>query len=159
LNVSAKDLATQNQQRITISGSGNLSKAEVERMVKEAEANADVDRKMQELAELKNRADALVYSVEKMLKDLGDKVSESDRSRIEEKVTELKGAKEREDEGAMQTAYNELEQESHKLAEEMYKNTAGSAQPEAGPSEEQPAAGAPKADGEEVIDAEFKEEK
>lgn len=154
LHVSAKDKATSNEQKIVITGSGNLSRDEIEQKVKEAEANVDIDRKVRDLAELKNRADALVYGVEKSLRELGDKVSESDRGRIEEKVAEVKRAKDLDSLETLQEAYNELEQESHKLAEQLYQST------QAGPNPNQ-AGTTEAADNttDDVIDAEFKEQK
>lgn len=154
LHVSAKDKATSNEQKIVITGSGNLSRDEIEQKVKEAEANVDIDRKVRDLAELKNRADALVYGVEKSLRELGDKVSESDRGRIEEKVAEVKRAKDLDSLETLQEAYNELEQESHKLAEQLYQSTQASPNPnQAGTTE------AADNTTDDVIDAEFKEQK
>ncbi len=154
LNVTAKDKATNNEQKITITGSGNLDKGEIEGMVKDAEANAEIDRKTRETAELKNDSERLVASTQKMLKDLGDKVGEADRVRIEEAITELNQAIERQDVEAMTTAKAALEQESHKLAEALYAQSGTSEQPhEAGVG-----AGAKKGD-DDVIDADFKEEK
>lgn len=134
LNVTAKDNATGTQQKITITGSGTLNKDEVERMVKEAEANAERDTQIREMAETKNEAERLMGQVEKSMKTLGDAVSESDRSRIEEKIAALKTALSQEDMEAIKTAKNELESESHRLAEQVYKQTEtqGQAQPGAG---------------------------
>ncbi len=153
LNVSAQDKATGNQQKITITGSGNLGDSEIDRMIKEAEANAGVDAKVREAAETKNDAERLVASTEKTLKDLGDKVSEGERSRIEEKITEVKTAIEREDIEAIAETKNLLEAEFHKLSETLYQQGDGP-KVEAGVG-----AGAAKPTGEDVIDAEFKEEK
>ncbi|MFX8601134.1 Hsp70 family protein, partial [Acinetobacter baumannii] len=87
------------------------------------EMNAENDRKVQELIELKNNAEKLIYSVEKALKDLGDKVDEARQSTIKEKVEELRKALAGEDSEAIQTAFNGLESESHALSEELYKHT------------------------------------
>lgn len=155
LNVTATDKATGSQQKITVTGSGNLDKGEIEGMVKDAEANAEIDRKARESAELKNDSEKLVSSTQKMLKDLGDKVSESDRSRIEEKITELNQAIERQDLDAMASGKTALEEESHKLAETLYAQSGTTDQPEeAGVG----AATGAKSD-EDVIDADFKEDK
>lgn len=155
LNVTATDKATGSQQKITVTGSGNLDKGEIEGMVKDAEANAEIDRKARESAELKNDSEKLVSSTQKMLKDLGDKVSESDRSRIEEKITELNQAIERQDLDAMASGKTALEEESHKLAETLYAQSGTTDQPEeAGVG----AATGSKSD-EDVIDADFKEDK
>jgi molecular chaperone DnaK len=153
LHVTAVDKATNNQQKITITGSGNLNKDEIERMVKEAEANADRDAKLRETAELRNDADRLIGTVEKALRDLGDKVGEADRARIEEKVSAVKQAKEREDTEGLQAAYRDLETESHALSQKLYEaaSPSGEEKVEAGVG-----AGAK---NEDVIDAEFKEEK
>lgn len=152
LNVTATDKATGSQQKITVTGSGNLNKDEIEGMVKEAEANADIDRRARETAELRNDSERLVSSTQKMLKDLGDKVSEGDRSRIEEKIADLSQAIERQDTEAMQSAKSALEEESHKLAESLYQQSEA-------PQEEAGVGAATGANGEDVIDAEFKEDK
>jgi molecular chaperone DnaK len=158
LNVSAIDKATKNEQKITISGSGNLSKDEIEQKVKEAEANADMDARVREVAELKNSADRLVASTEKMVKDLGGEIGEDEKTSIEEKIKALKDAVEADNHDGIKSAYDELESESHRLAEQVYQSKAG-----AQGSEEEPVgarAGAGKSgDDEDVIEAEFKEEK
>ena len=157
LNVTATDKATGSQQKITVTGSGNLDKAEIEGMVKDAEANAEVDQKAREAAELKNESEKMVSGTQKMLKDLGDKVSESDRSRIEEKISDLNQAIERQDLEAMASSKAALEEESHKLAETLYQQSGGEGQPqeEAGVGA---ATGGDSTD-EDVIDADFKEDK
>ncbi len=157
LNVTAKDLGTNNQQKITITGSGNLNRDEIDRMVKEAEVNADSDHKAQEHAELKNKCERLGYDVEKAVKDAGDKVSEADRGRIEEKIAELRKAVAQDDDDAMTMAFNALEAESHQLAEALYKEAAEGGVPTEGEAEA--AAAGAKSSGDDVIDAEFKEEK
>ena len=154
LNVNAKDLGTGNQQKITITGSGNLNKDEIERMIREAEANADSDKKAQGLAELKNRSDTLCYSTERTLRELGDKVNEADKTRIEEKVKALREAVGSDDNDKIQGAFNELEAESHALAEQLYKSKT-----EPGTTEQATGTEDSSANNEEVIEAEFKEEK
>ena len=154
LNVSAQDKATGNQQKITISGSGNLNNDEIDRMVKEAEANADLDARLREVAELKNDADRLVFQVEKTLKDLGEKVGEAERTDIEAKVAAVKETKDRDDVEALRTAFKELESVSHSLSEKLYQEASATSTEE--PVGAGVGAGAPKED---VIDAEFKEEK
>ncbi len=160
LNVSAQDKGTGNQQKITITGSGNLNRDEIDRMVKEAELNADADRKVQELMELKNRADQLAYSIEKTIRDQGDKISEADKTRIEDKVRALRTAVGTDDQDQIQTAFTDLEQESHQLAEQLYKSASEQGQPagEEGETVGAGVGGASSAEGD-VIDAEFKEEK
>jgi len=131
-------------------------------MAQEAEANAETDRAALELAELKNKSDQLLYSTEKMIRDLGDKVSEADKSTIEDKIATLRRVAQGDDQGEIQTAFSELEQESHKLADELYKSSEAAANASEAPSEERETAGvgAEKGGGEgDVIDAEFKEEK
>jgi len=162
LQVSAQDKATNAKQSITITGSGNLNRDEINRMVEEAEANAESDREAQELAELKNKSETLIYGIEKSLREMGDKVSESDRSRIEEKITNLRRVVGGDDQGEIQTAFSELETESHNLAEQLYKASEQAADAsEAGEERETVGVGAEKGGGQDgdVIDAEFKEEK
>ena len=161
LQVSAQDKATNQKQSITITGSGNLNREEIERMAREAEANAEADRVALELVELKNKSEQLLYGVEKSLREMGDKVSEADKSRIEEKIANLRRLAQGDDQGEIQTAFNELEQESHKLAEELYKQseTAADASEPSGEERETAGVGAEKGGGDDVIDAEFKEEK
>ena len=159
LNVSAMDKATGNEQKITITGSGSLNDDEIERMIKEAEANAEIDKKIRETTELKNDCERLVSSTEKMLKDLGDKVEEADRARIEEKMSDVKSAVERQDEEAMASTKAALEEETHKLANAMYQQTGDGGAP--GEGQEEAGVGAATGGGadEDVIDAEFKEDK
>jgi molecular chaperone DnaK len=122
VHVSAKDLGTGKEQKIRIESSSGLSEADIERMVKEAEAHAEEDRRERERAEARNEADTLIYTTEKSLKDLGDKVSAADRSRIEEAVADLKKAMEGSDVEAIKAKTEALKQASYKLAEEMYKH-------------------------------------
>ncbi|MBL8067201.1 MAG: molecular chaperone DnaK [Armatimonadetes bacterium] len=150
LNVTATDKATGTQQKITVTGSGNLGKEEIEGMVKDAEANADIDKKAREAAELKNDSEKLISETQKTLKSLGDKVSESDRGRIEERIGELQQAIERQDLDAMAAAKTALEEEFHKLSEALYQ------QSEAPKEGAGVASGAP---AEDVVDADFKEDK
>jgi molecular chaperone DnaK len=155
LNVSAKDLGTGKEQKITITSSSGLSKDEVERMTKEAELHSDEDRRRKEEVEIKNRADQLIYGTEKMLKENRDKVSESDAKAIETALEEAKKAVQDGDTSKITAAVDRLTQASHKLAEAMYKQ-AGAAASQAGP---QPGPAGPsdgggsKGEGE-VIDAE-----
>jgi molecular chaperone DnaK len=126
LNVSAKDLGTGREQKITITSSSGLSKDEVERMTKEGELHADEDRRLKEEVEVKNRADALVYSVEKMLKENRDKISESDAKGIEAAVEEAKKAIKDSNVSEINSTIERLTSASHKLAEAMYKKAATS---------------------------------
>ena len=121
VHVSAKDLGTGKENNVTISGSSNLSKADIERMTKEAEANAEEDKKFQELVEARNKADQLISATEKTLKENPDKVSEGDKKNIEGAIEELKKAKDGDDRGAIEAAIEKLSQASHKFAEDLYR--------------------------------------
>ncbi len=160
LNVSAKDLGTGKEQKITITSSSGLSKDDVARMTKDAEAHAEDDRRNREDVEAKNKADSLVYSVEKMLKENRDKISEGDAKNIESALDEAKKAIQGGDISKINTTVEKLTTASHKLAEAMYRQ-AGAQGPQpppgAGPSASSSADGdnSGKAkDGGEVIDAE-----
>ena len=128
VHVSAKDLGTGKENKVTISGSSNLSKEEIERMTKEAEAHAEEDKKFQELVEARNRADQLISATEKTLKENPDKVSEGDKKNIEAAIEELKKVKDGDDKSAIDTAMEKLSQASHKFAEELYKEAQAQAQ-------------------------------
>jgi molecular chaperone DnaK len=162
LNVSARDKATNNEQKITITSSSGLSKEEVERMTREGELHAEEDRRRKEEVEVKNRADAMVYSVEKMLKENRDKISESDAKHIEAAVEDTKKAIQEGDISRITSSVDRLTQASHKLAEAMYKQAgpvhaaAGAAHGSDGGAASAGAAKG-KADGE-VIDAEVVDE-
>ena len=121
VHVSAKDLGTGKENNVTISGSSNLSKADIERMTKEAEANAEEDKKFQELVEARNKADQLISMTEKTLKENPDKVSEGDKQNIEGAIEELKKVKDGDDKGAIEAAIEKLSQASHKFAEDLYR--------------------------------------
>jgi molecular chaperone DnaK len=160
LNVTAKDTATQKDQKITITSSSGLSKEEVEQMAKDADAHAAEDKAAREVIDAKNQLDSMVYSVEKMLKEQGEKISGSERGDVENAIADARKALESNDKAQMDKARETLTQASHKLAEQMYK----AAQPPAGGA---PGAGAgPAGDGaaggngqakkdEGVIDAEY----
>jgi molecular chaperone DnaK len=159
LNVTAKDTATQKDQKITITSSSGLSKEEVDRMAKEADAHSAEDKAKREEIEAKNQLDSMVYSVEKMLREHGDKISGSERGDVENAVADAKKALESNDKHQMDQARERLTQASHKLAEQMYKAAQAQAQPGAGAG---PGAGpAPGGDGQDkkkdegVIDAEY----
>jgi molecular chaperone DnaK len=156
LNVHAKDRGTGKEQKITITGSGGLSENEIDEMVKAADSHADEDKKIKEKIEARNRADNLVYSSEKLLKENRDKISDADATLIDSAIEKTKKAIEAGEVDAINAAVEELTQASHKLAEAMYQSTAqqdaqagspdGGGQAEAGPEKE--------AD-DEVIDAEY----
>ncbi len=152
VNVTAKDKATNKEQQIRIQASGGLSDADIQRMVKDAEANAVADKQRRELVDAKNQGEAMIHSAEKSLVDYADKVSAADKSGIESAVTALRGALEGEDVEVIKTKTNELVQASMKLGEAMYK-----AQAEAGPATAAGANDSHGADHDDVIDADFKE--
>jgi molecular chaperone DnaK len=153
LDVKARDMATGREQSIKITGSSTLSKEEVERMVKEAERFAEEDRRKREEAETRNRADSLVYQTERMLRDVGDKISADERAQVETKLAALKEAISQGDAARIARAIDELQQASHKLAEAMYAKAAAGA-PTGGPAGGG-AAGEGKG-GDEVIDVDYK---
>ncbi|MDO8357625.1 MAG: molecular chaperone DnaK [Nitrospirota bacterium] len=157
VHVSAKDLATQKEQSIKITASSGLSKEEVEKLVKDAQAHTDEDKKRRKTAEAKNQADTLIYQTEKNLSEHGDKIAAEDKTKVEEAVTALKKAMEGTDPEAIESATQALTTASHKLAEEMYKAASASAAAGSGASSEGGAgAGETKTD-EKVVDAEFEE--
>jgi len=163
LNVTAKDMATGKDQKITITSSSGLSKEEVERMAKDADAHAAEDKAAREVIETKNQLDSMVYNIEKMLKEHGDKISGSERGDVENALADAKKALESGDKAQMDRAREALTQASHKLAEQMYKATqAQTAPPGGGAGSSGSAAGGPQpgTDGqgkkdEGVIDAEY----
>ena len=122
VNVSAKDMATQKEQKITITSSSGLSKDEVDKMMKEAESHADDDRKRKEEIETRNHADQAAYAAERMLKDNGDKLPASDKQPIEKAVEDLKRAIEKNDVAEMKRTMEALNSVQHRAAEAMYKN-------------------------------------
>jgi molecular chaperone DnaK len=122
LNVKAKDKATGKEQSITITASTGLSKDEIERMKKEAEAHAADDQKKKELIDLKNTAETIVYTTEKMLKDAGDKIKAEDKKAIEEKMEALKKVKDSEDKEAIKKAADELAETAQKVGAAMYQS-------------------------------------
>src|ERR1700716_2847574 len=141
LNVTAKDLATGKDQKITITSSSGLSKQEIELMAQEAEAHASEDTERREQIEAKNQLDSLVYSVEKMLREQGDKISGSERGEVENAVADAKQALQSNDRAAMDKARDTLTAASHKLAEQMYK----AAQPQGAPEGPGPGGSGPPA--------------
>ncbi|MCL6629193.1 MAG: molecular chaperone DnaK [Armatimonadetes bacterium] len=155
VNVSAKDKATGKEQSITITGSTRLSKEETERMVAEAQRYAEEDRKAREAAEVRNRADSLVYQTEKLLRDLGEKVPSDEKARIESAISEVRSAINANDIDRIRRATDELQQASYKLSEIMYRQAAGA---EASATATGATAGGESTGEEGVIDAEFKEQ-
>ncbi|MEK7167328.1 MAG: molecular chaperone DnaK [Patescibacteria group bacterium] len=120
LSVKAKDKATGKEQKITITASSGLSKEEIEKMKKDAEAHAEEDKKKKELIEARNAAETLIYSTEKVLKEAGDKVPESDKKDVEEKIKNLKEVKDKDDFESLKKALEELTQVAQKIGQAMY---------------------------------------
>jgi molecular chaperone DnaK len=156
VHVAAKDMATQKEQSIRITASSGLSKDEVEKLVKDAQAHTEDDKKRRKLAEAKNQADNLIYQTEKNLAEYGDKISAEDKTKIQDAVASLKKALEGSDAQAIESVTQTLMTASHKLAEEMYKKASSTTgAPGAGTGDGAEASGA-KTD-EKVVDAEFEE--
>jgi molecular chaperone DnaK len=158
VNVSAKDQATGKEQSIQITASSGLSKEEIDQLVKDAEMHADDDKQKRELVEARNQADALIYSTEKSIKELGDKVDDETKSKVEAASAALRTAIEGEDTEEIKRLSEELTTVSHKLAEAMYQQASAAGQ-QANPgaeSAEQPGGAAP---DEDVVDADFEEVK
>ena len=128
VHVSAKDCGTGKEQHIQITSSSGLSDAEIERMVKDAEANAAADKEKREAVDAKNEADGLIYATEKSLKDLGDKVADADKQKIEDAMAALKKALESENTQDIKAKTEELKQASYKIAEELYKQQGAASQ-------------------------------
>jgi len=158
VNVSAKDKATGKEQQIRIQASGGLSDDDIERMVSEAEQNADDDKKRRELVELRNTADSLVHTSEKNVKEYGDKVPEEDRKAIEDAIQALKDELEGDDAEAIKTKTDALTEVSMKLGEAMYKASQAETEAAAAAAESAAAEGsAEDDDGATVVDADFEE--
>ncbi|SES78093.1 molecular chaperone DnaK [Oceanicella actignis] len=156
VSVSAKDKATGKEQKITIQASGGLSDEDIEKMIKEAEANAEADRKRRELVEARNQAESLIHSTEKSLKEHGDKVDEATRTAIEDAVAALKGTLESEDAAEIKAKSQALTEAAMKLGEAIYKAQAAEAEGQAAEGgAEQKASG----QDDDVVDADFTEVK
>ncbi len=165
LHVTAKDLATGKEQSIVVQPSSGLSEEEIQRMIKEAEMHAEEDKKRKELIDARNQADSLIYSIEKSLADLGDKVPADLKSEIEQKIQALRKTMEGEDPEAIRKATEELTQASYRLAEMAYKQAGaqagGASAGSAGGTGATGASGGneEKKGGDDVIDADFEEMK
>lgn len=153
LNVSAKDKATGKEQSIVIKASSGLNEEEIEKMVRDAEANADEDRKFEELVQVRNQGDAMVHAVRKTLKDAGDKVSDSEKESIEVSVTELEEALRGSDKDDIQAKTEKLTEVSGELAKKMYADQAEQGQPAEGQENAQSNS------ADDAVDAEFEEVK
>jgi molecular chaperone DnaK len=157
LNVAAQDKATGKQQNITITASSGLTKDEIERMVKEAEANSAEDSKRKQEIEVRNQTDSLVYSTERTLGEHGAKLAEGDRKVIDEALAEAREALKGEDIERMKRAQEGLSQASHKLAEIMYREAQAQGQPAGSSAASGPRQGAPGPKEGEVVDADFED--
>ena len=164
VHVSAKDLGTGKEQSIEITASSGLSESEIEKLVKEAESHAEEDKKKKELIEARNHADAFAYSVEKNIKEFGDKIDAAEKARIEECIAKVKKAIEGDDTQAINTAQEELTTASHKLAEAMYAQASQQApgQQDSAGGEGTTGGGASSADPnkeDDIVDADFEDVK
>ncbi|MBN2139727.1 MAG: molecular chaperone DnaK [Desulfovibrionaceae bacterium] len=158
VNVSAKDLGTGKEQSIRITASSGLNDKDIERMVKDAESHADEDLKKQKLIEARNQADTMIYTTEKSLREIGDKVDAVLKGEIENKAEALKKVMEGDDEEAIRKSTEELAQASHKLAEQLYAQKAQPGAGQAGPGASQ-GPGQAKSGDEDVVDADYTEVK
>lgn len=158
VNVSAKDKATGKEQHITITASSGLSEAEIQNMVKDAEANASADKERRELVEERNKLDNMIYNIEKMLSENGEKLSAESKGPVEEALKDAKTKLDSQDAAVLKQAHEDLTKASHKMAEELYK--AGADQPNPAAADGAEGGDAPagdKKDGDDVVDAEFEE--
>jgi len=160
VNVSAKDMATSKEQSIRITASSGMSKEDIEQAVKDAELHAEEDRKKKELIEARNHADSLIYSTEKSMKELGDKVDADTRTKVEEASAALRKAIEGEDVDEIKRLSETLTQTSHKLAEAIYQQAAQKEQAAGGgEAGADPGAAGKSASDDDVVDADFEEVK
>ncbi|NBX41259.1 MAG: hypothetical protein EBR15_07560, partial [Gammaproteobacteria bacterium] len=158
LNVSAKDKATGKEQRIVIQASSGLTEEEIKRMVRDAEAHAEDDKKFRELVETRNKADGMLHSVEKTLQDLGDKVPAEERAKVESALSDLKGVLKDDDKDKIEKKLEALLQASSNIAQQAYAQTAGAEGAAAGAGASGAAPGGGERD-DSVLDAEFEEVK
>ena len=162
INVKAKDLGTQKEQKITITASSGLTDEEIDKKVKEAEQFAEEDKKLKEKIELRNQADTLIYSVEKTLKESGDKISEEEKTGINENIKDLKKALEEDNAENIKAGIEKLTASSHKMAEEIYKKASAETQQQETAKEGEKASQPEteeKKEEEKVVDADYEVEK
>jgi molecular chaperone DnaK len=162
VNVSAKDMGTGKEQKITITSSTAMNKEDIDRMVRDAEKFAADDARQKETIEIRNQAESLIYTTEKSLREFGEKVPEADRRSIEEKMAHVKKALEGGNTEVIKKSSEELAQASHKLAEALYHQTGGANGPQAEPSRPGPSHAPPPHQGstsgdkeDNVVEAEF----
>ncbi|MGD8251978.1 MAG: molecular chaperone DnaK [Desulfobacterales bacterium] len=158
VNVSAKDLATSKEQSIQITASSGLNKEEIDQAIKDAEMHSEEDKKKRDLVEARNQADSLIYSTEKSIKDLGDKVDAATRTQVEEAIEPLKKAIEGDDAEEIKRLSEALTQASHKLAEAMYKQASQDSEGQGAGTAGDPSQAAD-GDQDDVVDADFEEVK
>ena len=156
LHVSAKDKATGKENKIVIKSSSGLDDKEIDRMIKDAEAHAEEDRKAHELVDARNRADAMIHSVRKSLKEMGDKIDAADKTKIDQAITDLEAVLKIDDKAEIEAKTQVLTEASHKLAEQMYAQAQAGATADTATADETQDRGA---DNGNVVDAEFEEVK
>jgi molecular chaperone DnaK len=154
LNVSAKDKATGKEQKIVIKASSGLTEEEIKRMVRDAEAHAEEDRKFRELVEARNKADSMIHAVEKALKDLGDKVDSGERAKVESAISDLRAAVKGDDKAVIEKKTEALAQASATIAQRAYAQTQGGGESSGGA---QAGSGGAAGGKDDVVDAEFEE--
>jgi molecular chaperone DnaK len=160
VHVSAKDLGTGKEQSIQVTASSGLSDDEIDKMVKDAEQHAEEDKGKRALIEERNKLDGVVYSAENSLKEYGDKLSEAERTEIEEAVAEAKTLLEdSEDVAALQAAHEKVTTASHALAKQVYENAAAGSGDDSSGAESQAEPDSESADADDVVDADFEEVK
>jgi molecular chaperone DnaK len=151
LHVTAKDKATGKEQQITITASTNLNKQDIDRMVQDAQRNASQDNRRREAIQARNEADTVIYQAEKSLRDLGDKVAQADRTRVESKIAELKTAMAGENVQQIRSLISELQQATLAIGQSMYQNyEGGSTGPQGGPEQGHP-------EGPDVVEGEYRQ--
>jgi molecular chaperone DnaK len=157
LNVSAKDLGTGKEQKISITGSSGLTKEEIDKMQREAESHAEEDRKAKEAIELRNNADNLAYQCEKQLKDLGDKLDGATKTSVEDAIAKVREALKGNDNDAVKSAFDALQAKFQEVSSELYKKASAQAGPQPGPSPGPSAEAQPEGEKKDsdVVDAEF----
>lgn len=155
LNVTAKDRATNKEQKVTITASTNLNESDIERMMREAREHEAEDRRRKELVEVRNNADSLIYQTEKVMRDLKDKLSESDRSNIEKKIRQLRETLKGEDMAAIKRQSEDLQNAFHAISQQLYAQQGG--QPGAGSPPPTDGSGQGPSDEGEVVEGEFRE--
>ena len=163
LSVAAKEKLSGTEQSITVTGSSNLNKADIEKMVAEAQANAEEDKRQREKVEIRNKADQAVYQAERTIKDLGDKVTDEDKTNIESKIADVRTAVDADNGSGLETAMNALQQATYELTTKLYQQATEN---EAGPADDEKTQAYTNGTGstpgakanDDVIDADFKTE-